>query len=368
MIDRRRAIKSIAMLIGATGWKGCTSTSTTLEVAEQRIEEFVQRGDLRAATLSVQQNGFEYRRAFGESRSPDEVFLLASITKPMVASGLMLLEDRGELSLSDPVSRYIPEFSEGARSRVIIGHLLSHSSGLPDLLPNNVALRQRLAPLEEFLEGVLKTPLLYEPGTDVQYQSMGFLLASEIAQRITGTPFREFLRSEFFEPMGMTDTYLGLGRFSVSDTAQCQVDHAPTDYGGGIDTREWDWNSPYWRNLGVPWGGAHSTGSDVQTFIRHFLEPDGSVLRSDTARRMLTNQNVGLPTRWGIGFRIESSWFGTECSPETFGHTGSTGTIAWADPERDLSLVFLTTLPAARSRESLILPVSNEVARSFSPL
>jgi len=353
------------MLLGAAAWRGCNSTDARLEAAERRIQDFVDRGELRAATLSVRQSGFEYSRAFGEARSPNEVFLLASITKPMVAAGIMLLKDRGELSLTDSVSRFIPEFSEGLRSRVIIRHLLSHTSGLPDQLPNNVELRKRQAPLEEFLEGALRTPLLYEPGTDVQYQSMGFLLASEIARRITGTPFRHFLRSEFFEPMGMNDTYLGLGRFQISDTAQCQVEEAPALYGGGADTRDWDWNSPYWRNLGVPWGGAHSTGNDVQTFIRHFLEPDGSVLRPETARSMLENQNAGLPTPWGIGFRIESSWFGTECSPKTFGHTGSTGTIAWADPERDLSLVFLTTLPAARSRESLILPVSDEVAGSF---
>ena len=110
---------------------------------------------------------------------------------------------------------------------------------------------ERHAPLAEFVAAACKTPLLFRPGTKVSYQSMGILLASEIAQRITSLPFREFLRREVFLPLGMRETSLGLGGRRIEDTAQCQVENSNDD---------WNWNTPYWRDLGAPWGGVHASG------------------------------------------------------------------------------------------------------------
>ena len=105
----------------------------------------------------------------------------------------------------------------------------------------------------------------------MKYQSMGILLAAEIAERVSGEPLPKFLERELFLPLGMKRTAFGLGRFSIPDTAQCQVDAAPGLYGGGTtDAKSWDWNSPYWRNLAAPWGGAHSTGPDIATFLGAF--------------------------------------------------------------------------------------------------
>jgi CubicO group peptidase (beta-lactamase class C family) len=194
---------------------------------------------------------------------------------------------------------------------------------------------------------------------------MGFLLASEVAERITGRTFREFLREELFLPLGMQATELGLGRFKIAETAQNQVEAAPEVYGGGSDTESWNWNSPYWRNLGVPWGGAHSNCSDLEVFLRSFLAPDGTVLSKHAARQMVTNQNAELDVPWGIGFMVQAKKLGASCSPGTFGHSGSTGTLCWADPGSNASMVLLTTLPARVSSKSLLEPVSNLVGRAW---
>lgn len=77
---------------------------------------------------------------------------------------------------------------------------------------------------------------------------------------------------------------------------------------------------------------------------------------------MIRNQTVGLDRPWGFGFMIEPGAFGKTCSPRTFGHYGSTGTVAWADPAKDLICVLLTTKPAAQSRAGLLGPVSDLVA------
>jgi CubicO group peptidase (beta-lactamase class C family) len=325
-----------------------------LDEAARLIEGQVRSGDVRAAVLDVRRGAFSFAREFGEARGVNTVFVLASISKPMTATGVMALADRHELALSDPVRKFIPEFSGGDHDLVTIQHLLTHTSGLPDMLPENIELRKRHAPLADFVAGTCKAPLLFRPGTKVSYQSMGVLLAAEIVQRITGMPFREFLRREGFLPLGMTETSLGLGGRRVADTAQCQVE--------GND--DWNWNSRYWRDLGAPWGGVHSTAADVSKFLASFLHPDGRVLKRETAKAMVTEHTQGLNETWGLGWRLGRGQFGRECSARTFGHYGASGTVAWADPATDVRCVLLTTKPADQSRAGLLGPVSDLVAEA----
>jgi CubicO group peptidase (beta-lactamase class C family) len=320
--------------------------------AARLIEQAAASGDVRAAVLDVRQGRFSFSRAFGAAHSHDTIFLLASISKPMTAAGVMLLADRRELLLTDPVHKFIPEFSGADRDLITVQHLLTHTSGLPDMLPENEALRRRHASLADFVAVTCKTPLLFRPGTKVSYQSMGILLASEIVQRISGVSFREFLRREIFLPLGMRDTSLGLGGRRIEDTAQCQVE----------SKEDWSWNTPYWRNLGAPWGGVHSTAADVSRFLEAFLRPNGRVLKRETSRAMITNHTAGLNEAWGLGWMLDPGKFSRACSLRTFGHYGATGTVAWADPDTGVRCVLLTTKPAEQSRDGLLGPVSDLVA------
>ncbi|MDP3000993.1 MAG: serine hydrolase domain-containing protein [Bryobacterales bacterium] len=323
-----------------------------LDQAVRLVGARVAAGEVAAAVLHVRSGKQVLNQAFGAARTPRAVFLLASITKPMTAMAVMILADRKELSLNDRVRKFIPEFHGGERNRVTLRHLLTHTSGLPDMLPENEELRKRHAPLNEFVAGACRTPLLFSPGARVQYQSMGVLLAGEIVERVAGRPLRDFLRVQVFERLGMPDTSLGLGGRKIPDTMQCQVDQHS----------DWDWNSAYWRDLGAPWGGAHSTASDVSRLLRYFVDPDPPVLKAETAAAMIANQNQGLNLPWGLGWMSGGGRLAKGSSSRTFGHSGSTGTIAWLDPEKDLSLVLLTTKPAAVSQKTLLGPVSDVVA------
>jgi CubicO group peptidase (beta-lactamase class C family) len=312
--------------------------------------------------VHVQRGANIHQQAFGKAKDADAIFLLASITKTMTAAGVMVLADRGELRVDDRVAKYIPEFTGGARGEITIKQLLTHTSGLPDQVPNNSALRQRHAPLSAFVEEAIRTPLLFQPGTMYHYQSMGILLAAEVAQRITGRGFAEFLAKEIFAPLGMSRTALGLGRFKIEETIRCQTEHAAPEAGAGAaDAQSWDWNSGYWRALGAPWGGAHGTAADVARFLRAFLNPEAIPLRAETARLMIQNHTEGLGARRGLGFALGPEGFGKGCSTSSFGHSGSTGTLAWADPESGTSCVILTSLPASLSRDLILKPVSDNV-------
>jgi CubicO group peptidase (beta-lactamase class C family) len=334
-----------------------------LDEAVDRIRRSVDSGETGAVALDVRRGSFRFERSFGKAKTPDSVFLLASITKPMTATSLMLLVDRKQVSLTDPVRKFIPEFTGGDRDLITVRHILTHTSGLPDQLPENIDLRKRHAPLSDFVAAVCKTKLLFKPGSKVSYQSMGLLLAQEIAQRVTKRPFRDFMRDEVFRPLNMTKTSLGLGGRKIADTMPSQVDSAPALY--GTQENDWNWNSPYWRDLGAPWGGAHSTAGDISKLLEYFLHPNDRVLRPATATQMITNQTEGHQEAWGLGWSLQRENWGRACSPRTFGHYGSTGTVAWADPASGIRCVLLTTKPVDSPRAHLLGPVSDLVSQSL---
>jgi CubicO group peptidase (beta-lactamase class C family) len=335
-------------------------STSPLEPAVARLAEAARTGEVSAAVLHVEAGSRRFVHAFGKAR-PDTVFLLASITKPMTAAALLALCEQKRLTLDDPVYRHLPEFAApdlggtAERQRVTVRHLLNHTSGLPDQLPDNLALRARQAPLREFLAGALRAPLAFAPGTDVAYQSMGFLLAAEIAERLTRIPFREHLRRSVLAPLEMRATSLGLGGRRVEETAASQQPDAPGS-----------WNSPYWRDLGSPWGGAHGTAADVARMLRWFAHPDRprGPLRPETARAMVTATTPpAKKQRYGLGWRLGLG--GRGATPATFGHSGATGVLSWTDPARDLTLVLLTTRPSAESEATLLRPVSDLVSAAF---
>ena len=304
-------------------------------------------GEVRAAAIYARIGKTIIHRAFGEAKSTDASFLLGSISKPIAIASLMTLFDQGKFQLSDTVRKYIPEFSGEARERVTIQHLLTHVSGLPDQLPENADLRRSHAPLSEFVKGTLQVPLRFEPGTHYEYSSMAIMLAMEIARRISGLEFIEFVERTVLKPLGMRNTAFGTGQLRRENIMACQVEFGAIESGGGsADSKSWDWNSEYWRALGAPWGGAQASASDVALFLEEFLHPTGKLFRPEVAKLMIRNHNPeGLLSR-GIGLDVGMSDVVDGASDQTFGHTGSTGTIAWADPVRDRVCVVLTTLPA----------------------
>ena len=310
------------------------------------LSQAAKSGQIDAASLVVQQKGNTLIQSFGKAASKDAIFLLASISKPISSTAFMTLYDQEELSLDDLVSKFISEFKSDGREKITVRQLLTHTSGLPDQLPENAQLRAKHAPLKEFIERAIRTPLRFAPGSRYSYASMGILLASEIAQRITKKRFADFVDETVYQPLAMKHSAMGIGELDWNVTQRCQVEQAAPESGAGApSSKNWDWNSHYWRHLGAPWGGAHGSASDVARFLQEFLHPEGKTVRTETAKIMTRNHNPGGFRRRGLGFDLSPN-LGPRNSKTAFGHTGSTGTLCWADPESDTICVVLTTLPA----------------------
>lgn len=300
-----------------------------------------------AAVLHVVHKGTAFTRHFGKAASDHAMFLLGSISKPINVTAVMALFDQGKFQLDDRVHKFLPDFTSEGRDQVTIRHLLTHVSGLPDQLPSNNDLRKGHAPLTEFAAHAIRTPLDFPPGTRYQYSSMGILLATRIAEFISGSDIRALVDRNVFQPLGMQHSAQGLGRFKLEEMMACQMEGVAPEAGGGDpQAREWDWNSPYWRKLGAPWGGTHASAPDVATFLREFLGAHGKALKPETERLMIRNHNPTGFTPRGLGFAVGKEAGSPGCSTQTFGHTGSTGTLCWADPTTETICVALTSLPS----------------------
>jgi CubicO group peptidase (beta-lactamase class C family) len=306
----------------------------------------------------------------------DALFLVASISKPVTYLGAMMLVERGLLSLTDRVTHYLPEFARHGKGETLVIHLFTHTSGLPDMLPDNVELRRKHAPLKRFIEGAVRdTKPLFRPGTQLSYQSMGTLVVAEIIQRLSGMTIHDYLRRRIFEPLGLKSIGLGSRGFERERLVRVQVPdwQEKSDFG---------WNSAYWQELGAPWGGLFSAPEDFAVLCQLMLDGGrwGKVrLLSPASVRMMTTNRLNdfpdlpEPVRrtqpWGLGWRMNhtgtpGSW-GDLLGRHVFGHTGSTGTMVWMDPETQGFCLLWTNAIRARAPWRLV-HLSNAVAAAFT--
>lgn len=307
----------------------------------------------------------------------DAMFYLASITKPSaIYTSAMILVERGLLNLSDRVTRYIPEFAPekpgpvAGKEETLIAHLFTHTSGLPDELPNNTELRKQHAPLAKFIEGSIHAEIAFPPGTSLSYSSSATIVVAEIVQRLSGVSIREFVHREIVTPLGLKSTGLGSQGF---DRARLVRAMTPA-----YQSPEYGWNSEYWQQLGSPAGGMFSTPEDVAVICALWLgggKLGGVRLLSPATVRMMTSNRLDdfpklpEPIRrtqpWGLGWRLNhpgtpDSW-GDLLGRHVFGHTGSSGTMVWMDPRTQAFAVFLTNALRAKAPWRLV-HLSNIVA------
>ena len=344
---QRRTFLGAAMALANTSPLFATLRQSRWDDAAEVLERATAAKQVAAAVLHVTHKDESSTRHFGTAASGDAMFLLGSISKPINVAAVMTQFDQGKFQLDDRVQKYLPAFTGEGRDDVTIRHLLTHVSGLPDQLARNNELRKQHAPLTEFVEQTLRTPLQFAAGAKYHYSSMGILLAARIAELVSGTDILTLVERSVFQPLGMKHSDQGLRKFPLAELIPCQMEGAAPESGRGDPTaKDWDWNSLYWRKLGAPWGGTHASAPDIARFLGEFMGARGQVVKPETARLMTKNHNPPGFTPRGLGFAVGQESGSPGCSDKTFGHTGSTGTLCWADPASETLCVVLTSLPS----------------------
>lgn len=293
--------------------------------------------------------------ARGLPMKDDSIFWIASMTKPITAAAILMLQDEGKLSIDDPVGKYIPELAhlkdrQGVERVVTLKEMLTHTSGMVGEAPDDVL--RRATTLADLMPEYAKFPLEFEPGTKWAYCQSGINALGRIVEVASGQSFSDFLRERFFVPLGMKDT-----SFYLSDAQKPRLATSYALKDGNLEPASifvLQGHEPTSRRrYPAANGGLFSTASDYARFCRMLLN-DGSLdgrqyLKPQTAKMMRTIQTGEIRTGftpgngWGLGVCVVRDPQGITAmlSPGTFGHGGAYGTQAWIDPARGVIYVLM---------------------------
>lgn len=291
---------------------------------------------------------------------PDTLFWIASMTKPVTAVSVLMLQDEGKLNVNDPVAKYIPEFANlktpsGKPANLTILQILTHTSGLGEAARGNDA-----KTLADLVPLWLASPMQFEPGEKWSYCQSGINAAGRIVEVISGKTFDAFLQERLFTPLGMKDTtFYPAGDLRArlvtayekkKETGLLEPVPPRPDYG----PRE----RPPQGN-----GGLYSTARDYARFCQMLLgggEYGGKRYLSAEVMKILSTPQTGdLPTGffqndtfgkrglnygWGLGtcvLKTPHEGVAQMMSPGSFGHGGAWGTQAWMDPVKGVGYVLM---------------------------
>jgi CubicO group peptidase (beta-lactamase class C family) len=293
----------------------------------------------------------ELSPAYRVAMRPNSIFDLASLTKVYTAILTLQLVDQGQVDLSAPIQKYLPEFTGAGKDEVTIAMLLAHTSALPV-----GATVTGFSTNAERWHAVLTTPLVTGgvPGRTFRYSSVGLMVLGRLVEKLTGKTLDKALRDNLTTPLGLTDT--GFRPLNwVTDRQRLVATDARTSRGLLRGTVHDD----VANHLGGVAGhaGVFATAQDVAV-IGQMLLNGGTyqgkrILSAAVVKQMLTDVNRGQPAidpdrpgrsaDHGLGVEIAQPWFmGKLSSPTSFGHTGFTGTSLLAVPSRRLVVVLLT--------------------------
>lgn len=303
----------------------------------------------------------------GRPFTQDTIKLLASSTKPIAVSTIMTLVDEGKLNLIDPISKYLPEFSEFTLSdsnekvaAPTVWQCLSMTSGMFGMLQatpyQHCILRQPELTLADTARLILKEKLAKKPGSFFAYSGSSFQVAGYIAELLSGLPFEELTQSRICVPLGMKDTM-----FANQIQDDEQWDRLDTVYlpdGKGAFNTLVKLPRNRRQKLVLLGGGMVGTCRDYLTFLQMHLNRGSygsrQILSSNSVDEMRKVRTIGIDRDRGMGQIVDEyglGWFvmatDNQGLARVYRHGGQWGTTGWIDRDRELVAFWATNVPSA---------------------
>ena len=339
------------------------------------VNDAISKNSLPGAVVLVGRHGkIVWRKAYGnralkpevESMTVDTVFDMASLTKIVATStSIMILIERGQLSLRDNVAKYIPEFAQNGKANVTIEHLLTHRAGF---VPDDPISDYDNGP-EAALKKIYALSPVNPPGSKFVYSDVGFIVLGELVRRISGKPLDEFARENIYTPLGMRETGFKPTNALKKRTAPTE-ERENTNASTGKRWMRGEVHDPRSYLLGGVAGhaGLFSTADDLAVFCQMILTGgtynDKRIMSPLTVARMTSPRDYGDANIRGLGWDIQTSYSsnrGDLFPLGSFGHTGFTGTSIWVDPVTDTFVVFLSNRVHPDGKGD-VTPLRNKVA------
>jgi beta-lactamase class C len=329
------------------------SETTVSDGGQRAVEATMRAGQVPGIALAIARGDgpIEYllvgADALGRPLARDTLFPVASITKMATALAVLRLIASGALSLDDALEQHLPS-AAGAEPGVTIRRLLCHTSGLPLDVADTSAPYAPGLDWPKLATACLLTSLETPPDRRVQYSNVGYGLLAIIVEQHTGQDFPAALADLVLGPLGV-EGYLGA---EPPRTPAALAGTRGKHVGGALEP----FNSPFWRSLGLPWAGLVTTVDGALAIVRAFQSRPAGFLPA-AARAEATRSHTGdlgggfvAPLfwprcPWGLGPEVRGQktphWVPLEAGPDSFGHSGASGTLAWCAPARDLAWAIL---------------------------
>jgi CubicO group peptidase (beta-lactamase class C family) len=298
--------------------------------------------------------------------TPQTLFNFFSGSKSVTAMLVHLLAEREAIHVDEPVATFIPEFGLHGKDRVSIRDLLTHRGGIP-AAPTEVADLDMLRDPDRILEMIYDLRPSYKPGTVPAYHAVtsGFVFA-ELIKRVAGMSIHDFLDREISKPLGMTHLNYGLPEDRLDEAAidACTgprliwplKDIFKRSLGISVEELIVLSNDPRFRTAVIPSANLFGTCDDICRFFELLVSGgtlDGiRVFSESTVRRAIEPQTpwqldrmILLPMSYSMGFMLGTDpvgLYGFRCG-KAFGHVGLSNILAWADPERDISVALMNS-------------------------
>jgi len=350
-----------------------------LKNADKIIRLAITKKEIPGAVLAVVRHGkMAYLKAYGNKQifpttipmDVNTVFDMASCTKPLAtAVSAMILEERGLLGLQNNVNSYIPGF---VSPNIRVVNLLTHTSGLPSYAPESTILKRYGAhnPVG-FMQYIDSCKRDFEPGKRMEYSCLNFISLQHIIENVSGENLRDFARENIFDVLGMSHT-------DFNPSGELLEECAPTTKLKGQTVLKGVVHDPLARlfNDGISGNaGLFSDANDIAILvaaIQNGGEWNGKrILKPETVKLMRTIpdslKNFGRTLGWDMSSPY-SSCKGNLLSPNTYCHTGYTGTSVVIDPDNDISIILLTNRVHPIDKGSVVQLrklVANAIAESI---
>lgn len=319
---------------------------------EERLHSGAQLAVYRHGELVIElAGGIDHHS--GKPITQKTLFQIRSITKALSAMVMLILHDRGRFNYDDTVAKHWPEFGKNGKEMITISQIMSHRAGIPDgpwISVKDMANRKVVATAVEDMKPI------WTPGSANGYHASSYgWVIDELVYRWEGKDVSQRLKTEITAPLGIEDVYLGLPEKEFPRVAKMVVEDRVRE-NQSLRARFSDFLNTYnGIKLPLSWAGGVATARDLAKLMnllafegtndsrRYFSKETQKIASTPTNRSKEIDCRLLWPVRWGLGFILGDTphIYGTPPHPRVVGHAGGGASVAWADPENRLSVVFL---------------------------